>query len=70
MNILIVIAWEHRRSDIVYTETQKSKCQVVNIATPSDQIITIKKQQNMAIIRPIVRDSDCRMWRLVSNNKL
>ena len=46
-----MIAPEHRRSDIVYTETQKSKCQVINIATPSDQIINIKKQQKMAIIQ-------------------
>ena len=66
----MVIAREHRRPDIVYTEKQKSKCQVINIATFSDKIITMKQQQKMAIIRPIVRDSDCRMWRLVSNNKL
>lgn len=61
VNILMVIAREHRLPDIVYTEKQKSKCQVINIATFSDKVITMKQQQKMAIIRPIVRNSDCRM---------
>ena len=45
--ILIVITREHRRHDIVYNETQKSKCPIINVATPSDQRITMKQQQNI-----------------------
>ena len=47
LNILIVITREHRRPDIVYNETQKSKCQIINVATPSDQKITMKQQQKI-----------------------